>query len=58
VARKLASVICGGEISEPAFVSEQYLLALEREAFLSLCTEPKSMERMQSVLKGGKPIRN
>ena len=58
VARKLASVMCGGEISEPAFVSEQYLLALEREAFLSLCTEPKSMERMQSVLKGGKPIRN
>jgi 3-hydroxyacyl-CoA dehydrogenase len=58
VARKLAYVMCGGAISEPAFVSEQYLLSLEREAFLSLCTEPKSMERMQSVLKGGKPIRN
>jgi len=58
VARKLAYVMCGGDISAPALVSEQYLLALEREAFLSLCTEPKSMERMQSVLKGGKPIRN
>lgn len=58
VARKLAHVMCGGDLSEPAFVSEQYLLELEREAFLSLCTEPKSLERMQSVLKGGKPIRN
>jgi 3-hydroxyacyl-CoA dehydrogenase len=58
VARKLAYVMCGGDISAPAHVSEQYLLTLEREAFLSLCTEPKSMERMQSVLKGGKPMRN
>lgn len=58
VARKLAYVMCGGDLSEPTFVGEQYLLELEREAFLSLCTEPKSLERMQSVLKGGKPIRN
>lgn len=58
VARKLAYVMCGGDLSEPATVSEQYLLDLEREAFLSLACERKSLERMQSVLKTGKPIRN
>ena len=58
VARKLAYVMCGGDLSEPCFVSEQYLLDLEREAFLSLCGEKKTLERIQSVLKGGKPIRN
>jgi 3-hydroxyacyl-CoA dehydrogenase len=58
VARKLAYVMCGGDLSEPSFVSEQYLLDLEREAFLSLCGEKKSLERIQSVLKGGKPVRN
>jgi 3-hydroxyacyl-CoA dehydrogenase len=58
VAKKLAYVICGGDLSEPALVSEQYLLDLEREAFLSLCGEKKTLERIQSVVKGGKPIRN
>jgi 3-hydroxyacyl-CoA dehydrogenase len=58
VARKLAYVMCGGDLSEPTLVSEQYLLDLEREAFLSLCGEKKSLERIQSVLKGGKPVRN
>jgi 3-hydroxyacyl-CoA dehydrogenase len=58
VARKLAYVMCGGDLSEPTSVSEQYLLDLEREAFLSLCGEKKTLERIQSVLKGGKPIRN
>lgn len=58
VARKLAYVMCGGDISEPAIVSEQYLLNLEREAFLSLCGERKTLERLQSVIKTGKPIRN
>lgn len=58
VARKLAYVMCGGDLSEPAFVSEQYLLDLEREAFLSLCGEKKTLERIQSVLKSGKPVRN
>lgn len=58
VARKLAYVMCGGDLSEPALVSEQYLLDLEREAFLSLCGERKTLERIQSVLKGGKPVRN
>jgi 3-hydroxyacyl-CoA dehydrogenase len=58
VAKKLAYVMCGGDLSEPAFVSEQYLLDLEREAFLQLCGEKKTLERIQSVLKGGKPVRN
>ncbi|QEC42370.1 3-hydroxyacyl-CoA dehydrogenase/enoyl-CoA hydratase family protein [Pseudobacter ginsenosidimutans] len=58
VAKKLAYVMCGGDLSEQSLVSEQYLLDLEREAFLSLCGEKKSLERIQSVLKGGKPIRN
>jgi 3-hydroxyacyl-CoA dehydrogenase len=58
VAKKLAYVMCGGDLSEPTLVSEQYLLDLEREAFLSLCGEKKTLERIQSVLKGGKPIRN
>lgn len=58
VAKKLAWVMCGGDLSEPGYVSEQYLLDLEREAFLSLCGEKKTLERIQSVLKGGKPVRN
>lgn len=58
VAKKLAYVMCGGDLSEPTLVTEQYLLDLEREAFLSLCGEKKTLERMQSVLKSGKPVRN
>ncbi len=58
VAKKLAYVMCGGDLSEPALVTEQYLLDLEREAFLSLTGEKKTLERIQSVLKGGKPVRN
>ncbi|MDQ6891039.1 MAG: 3-hydroxyacyl-CoA dehydrogenase, partial [Bacteroidota bacterium] len=58
IAQKLAYVMCGGDLSEPALVSEQYLLNLEREAFLSLCSEKKTLERIQSVLKTGKPVRN
>ena len=58
VAKKLAYVMCGGDLTEQSLVSEQYLLDLEREAFLSLCGEKKTLERIQSVLKGGKPVRN
>jgi len=58
VARKLAYVMCGGDLSEPTKVSEQYLLDLEREAFLSLCGEKKTLERIHSVLTTGKPVRN
>ena len=58
VAKKLAWVMCGGDLSEPTLVSEKYLLDLEREAFLSLCGEKKTLERIQSVLKSGRPVRN
>ncbi|WP_026309906.1 3-hydroxyacyl-CoA dehydrogenase/enoyl-CoA hydratase family protein [Niabella aurantiaca] len=58
VAKKLAYVMCGGDLSEPALVSEQYLLDLERQNFLSLCGERKTLERLQSVIKTGKPVRN
>ena len=58
IAKKVASVLCGGDLTAPQQVSEQYLLDLEREAFLSLCGEPKSLERMQHILQTGKPLRN
>ena len=58
VGKKLAYVMCGGDLSEPTLVSEQYLLDLEREAFLSLTAEKKTLERIQSILKTGKPLRN
>lgn len=58
IANKLAYVMAGGDLSEPTLVSEQYLLDLEREAFLSLCTERKTLERIQHMLKNGKPLRN
>lgn len=58
ISQKLAWVLCGGDLSQPTMVSEKYLLDLEREAFLSLCGERKSLERMQSILQGGKVLRN
>ncbi len=58
IAEKLAYIMCGGDLSKPTLVSEQYLLNLEREAFLSLCGEKKSLERIQSILNTGKPLRN
>lgn len=58
IANKLAYVMAGGDLSEPTMVSEQYLLDLEREAFLSLCTERKTLERIQHMLTKGKPLRN
>ncbi len=58
VAKKLAYVMCGGDLTEPTLVTEQYLLDLEREAFLSLTGEKKTLERIQSILKSGKPLRN
>ena len=58
VGKKLAYVMCGGDLSEPTLVSEQYLLDLERETFLSLTGEKKTLERIQSILKNGKPLRN
>lgn len=58
IANKLAYVMAGGDLSEATMVTEQYLLDLEREAFLSLCTERKTLERIQHMLKTGKPLRN
>ncbi len=58
IAEKLAHVMCGGDLSAPTMVSEQYLLDLEREAFLSLCGQRKTLERLQSILQTGKPLRN
>ena len=58
IANKLAYVMAGGDLSEPTFVSEQYLLDIEREAFLSLCGERKTLERIQFMLTKGKPLRN
>jgi 3-hydroxyacyl-CoA dehydrogenase len=58
VARKLATILAGGPLSAPQTVSEQYLLDLEREAFVSLCGEKKTQERIAHTLKTGKPLRN
>lgn len=58
LARKLAYVLCGGDLSRPQWVSEQYILDLEREAFLSLCGEEKTQQRMWALLQTGKPLRN
>jgi len=58
IANKLAYVMAGGDLSEPTMVTEQYLLDLEREAFLSLTTERKTLERIEHMLKRGKPLRN
>jgi 3-hydroxyacyl-CoA dehydrogenase len=58
IAKKIAYVMCGGDLSAPTTVNEQYLLDLEREAFLSLCGEKKTLERIQAMLTTGKPLRN
>jgi len=58
ISEKLGYVLCGGDLSERTMVSEQYLLDLEREAFLSLLGTKKTLERIQFMLKNGKPLRN
>ncbi|HET9402043.1 MAG TPA: enoyl-CoA hydratase-related protein, partial [Candidatus Acidoferrales bacterium] len=58
VARKLAHILAGGNLTAPQFVTEQYVLDLEREAFVSLCGERKTQERIAFTLKTGKPLRN
>ena len=58
VARKLGHILAGGALTSPQFVSEQYVLDLEREAFVSLCGEKKTQERIAHTLKTGKPLRN
>jgi 3-hydroxyacyl-CoA dehydrogenase len=58
IAKKVAYVLCGGDLTSMQQVSEQYLLDIEREMFLSLCGEPKTLERIQYMLENGKPLRN
>ena len=58
VGTKLAYILCGGDLTSLHFVSEQYIMDLEREVFLSLCGEPKTLERIKHTLKTGKPLRN
>lgn len=58
IARKIAWVMCGGDLSYPQEVSEQYLLDMEREAFLSLLGERKTLERIEAIIQGKKPLRN
>src|SRR5438445_708586 len=58
VGRKLANILAGGPLTSPQLVSEQYVLDLEREAFVSICGEKKTQERIAYILKTGKPLRN
>lgn len=58
IARKLAWVLCGGDLSGPTWVDEQYLLDLEREAFVFLIQQPKTQARLLHMLATGKPLRN
>ena len=58
IAEKLGFVLCGGDLSENTVVSEQYLLDMERKAFLELCRERKTLERLESIVKKGKILRN
>ena len=58
IGKKLAKVMSGGDLNRTSFVSEQHLLDLEREAFLSLCGQPKTQQRIAHMLKTGKPLRN
>jgi 3-hydroxyacyl-CoA dehydrogenase len=58
IGTKLATIMAGGALPHPAFVTEQHLLDLEREAFLSLCGQPRTLERIKHMLTTGKPLRN
>lgn len=58
ISEKLGFVLCGGDLSEPTLVNEQYLLDMERKTFLELCTERKTLERLQSIITTGKVLRN
>jgi 3-hydroxyacyl-CoA dehydrogenase len=58
ISEKLGFVLCGGDLSENTVVSEQYLLDLERKAFVELCMQRKTLERLESLVKSGKILRN
>jgi len=58
ISSKLASILCGGDLSSGQWVDEQFFLDREREVFVALCSEPKTHERIQHMLSTGKPLRN
>ena len=58
ISEKLGEVLCGGKLSQPTEVSEKYLLSLERKAFIELCAQRKTLERLESIIKTGKVLRN
>jgi 3-hydroxyacyl-CoA dehydrogenase len=58
IGKRLGYVLTGGELSAPTWVDEQYILDLEREAFVALCHEPKTIERIWYMLQHNKPLRN
>jgi 3-hydroxyacyl-CoA dehydrogenase len=58
IGEKLGFILCGGELSAPAWVDEQHFLDLEREAFVALLHEPKTLERMWHMLQHNRPLRN
>ena len=58
ISKKVAEVICGGDLTSPQKVSEQYLLDIEREGFMSLLGNQKTLERIQYLLMNNKPLRN
>jgi 3-hydroxyacyl-CoA dehydrogenase len=58
VSNKVAYILCGGDLSSGQWVNEQHFLDLEREAFVSLCGEPKTLKRIKHMLETGKPLRN
>ena len=58
IACKIADVLAGGDVMKGSLITEQYFLDLEREAFLSLCGEQKTQDRIMALLKTGKPLRN
>jgi 3-hydroxyacyl-CoA dehydrogenase len=58
ISASVASVLCGGDLSSGQWVDEQYLLEREREVFVALCSQPKTLERIQFMLSTGKPLRN
>ena len=58
IANKLAWVLCGGDLTDPTWVPEQYILELERKAFIELCHEPKTLDRLAHMIEHNKPLRN
>ena len=58
IGKEIGKIVSGGDVSGPTTVSEQHILDLERESFLRLCGEPKTHERIEALLKTGKPLRN